>query len=271
MKLKFVILLTAAISIGVAQADDKAAFKDEKAKVSYSVGLNIGNAWKRQDIDLDLENVTKGIRDALAGQSLLSDAEVNKVLTAFQSELRAKQQEKRAALGAKNKAEAEAFLAENKSKPGVVTLPSGLQYKVLTEGTGPVPPPNASVVVHYRGTLLDGTEFDSSIARGQPAEMQTGRLIKGWKEALQMMKTGSKWQLFVPSELAYGENGSGTKIGPNAALIFDVELISFKPPVAPEPVTSDIIKVPSAEELKKGAQIEVIKAEDLKKQLNNQK
>lgn len=155
----------------------------------------------------------------------------------------------------------------------MITLPSGLQYKVLTAGDGPRPTTNDTVVTHYRGTLLDGTEFDSSIARGQPATFGVTKVIKGWTEALQLMPVGSKWQLFIPSELAYGATGSGQKIGPNATLTFDIELLEIKPPAAPNAtavaapaaVTSDIIKVPSKAELEKGAKIEVIKKEDVER------
>ncbi|MCW5557457.1 MAG: FKBP-type peptidyl-prolyl cis-trans isomerase, partial [Verrucomicrobiae bacterium] len=169
------------------------------------------------------------------------------------------------------------FLAENKEKEGVITLPSGLQYKVITTGTGPKPTTNDTVVVNYRGTLLDGLEFDSSSSHGQPGIFGVTRVIPGWTEALQLMPVGSKWQLFVPSELGYRASGSPPKIGPNAVLTFEIELLEIKPPapVAAKPVpvtpsataavTSDIIKVPSKAELEKGAKIEVIKKEDVEK------
>jgi len=252
----------------LARPQDAPELKETKQKVSYSMGANIGNSWKRQDIEVDLEAVIRGLRDALDGKPLaLSDQEMRKVMTAFQTEMRTKQMEKRRVVGDKNKQEGEAFLAENKKKEGVITLPSGLQYKVLNAGTGPKPTTADTVVAHYRGTLIDGTEFDSSYKRGEPTSFGVTGVIKGWTEALQLMNTGSKWQLFIPSALAYGENGAGPQIGANATLIFEVELVAIKPPAkAAEPVTSDIIKVPSAEELKKGAKIEVIKKEDLDKQ-----
>lgn len=276
MKLKLLSLITLASVLSLAQAQDNKsdAFKDAKEKTSYSVGVNIGNAWKRQEIDLHLDSVLKGIRDALAGQAQLTEQEVGEVLRAFQAELRVKQEEKRKVEGEKNKADGAKFLSDNKTKPGVVTLPSGLQYKVIRDGDGPVPPTNATVTVHYRGTLLDGTEFDSSYGRKQPAEFNVNEVIKGWTEALQRMKTGSKWQLFIPADLAYGERGFGAKISPHATLTFEVELLGFKPPLPatpPEPVTSDIIKVPSAEELKKGAKIEIIKPDQIKKELEKPK
>ncbi len=146
----------------------------------------------------------------------------------MQNEVRKQQQEKMQEAGAANKTEGEAFLAANKSKDGVVTLPSGLQYKILTAGTGPKPTASDSVVCNYRGTLINGTEFDSSYKRGQPATFGVGQVIKGWTEALQLMPVGSKWQLFIPSSLAYGERGAGAEIGPNATLIFEVELLSIQ-------------------------------------------
>jgi FKBP-type peptidyl-prolyl cis-trans isomerase FklB len=183
-------------------------------------------------------------------------------------ELRQKAEEKRKAEAGKNKNEGEAFLAANKAKEGVISLPSGLQYKVITNGTGPKPSTNDTVSVHYRGTLIDGTEFDSSLGKPQPASFRVTGVIRGWTEALQLMPVGSKWQLTIPSELAYQERGSPPKIGPNAVLQFEVELIGIKEAAQPAPqpvVTSDIIKVPSKAELEKGAKIEVIKPEQLEK------
>ncbi|PYI81830.1 MAG: peptidylprolyl isomerase [Verrucomicrobia bacterium] len=265
-------------------AQNTGVLPDQKQKVSYSMGVNIGTAWKRQDVEVDLDTVVRGIKDAMGGnKTLLTEEEMRTVMTAFQTELRTKQQEKRTQLAEKNKAEGEVFLAANKTKPGVITLPSGLQYKILKEGTGPKPGTNDEVTVNYRGMLIGGTEFDSSEKAGKPATFRVTGVIKGWTEAVQLMNAGSKWQLFIPSELAYAQFGRGLQIGPNAALIFDIELLSFKsrpPPAAaaqpglpatspngpPTPVvSSDIIKVPSAEEFKKGAKIEVIKAEDLEK------
>jgi len=187
-------------------------------------------------------------------------------LQQFQQELAAKQQEKRRVLGEKNKVEGAKFLAENKTKPGVKELPNGLQYKVLTEGSGASPTLSDIIEVNYRGTLIDGTEFDASPA-GQPLSHPLNQLIRGWQEAVTRMKTGAKWQLFIPADLAYGEFGSGPKIGPHATLVFEMELLGFKAPApaAASPLTSDIIKVPSAEEMKKGAKIETIKAEDVEK------
>jgi len=265
MKLRLIsawVILTGLATI-FAQAEDKTVLKDQKQKVSYSYGVNYGNYLKRQSADLDLDVFLKGIKDALGGgTTLLDEKEIRDTITAYSKELRAKQEEKNKILGEKNKKEGEAFLTENAKKPGVITTPSGLQYKVLADGTGPSPKSNEVVTVNYRGTLIDGTEFDSSYKTGQPFTRSVMGFVKGWTEALQMMKVGSKWQLFVPSNLAYGDRPGGRDIGPNAVLIFEMELLGIKPPTPPpgaQPVTSDIIKVPSAEDLKKGAKIEVIK------------
>jgi FKBP-type peptidyl-prolyl cis-trans isomerase len=203
----------------------------------------------------------------------LTDAEMREVFQNLNQQMRAKAEEKRKAEAETNKKAGAEFLAANKTKPGVITLPSGLQYKVLTEGKGDSPKADDTVTVNYRGTLIDGTEFDSSYSRNQPANFQANHVIKGWTEALQLMKPGSKWQLFIPSELAYGDM-SRPKIPAGSTLIFEVELLSFKKPEAPaasQPLTSDIIKVPSAEELKKGAKIETIKPEDIEKEKAKEK
>lgn len=243
-----------------------------REKTSYAIGMYYGAGLKRQGIelnDINSDELVRALKASLTGETLtLSEPEMRETLNKFQQELNGRQQEKRRVAGEKNKAEGPKFLEENKSKPGVVVLPSGLQYKVLTDGSGDSPKTEDIVSVNYRGTLIDGTEFDSSYKRGQPAKYRVTGVIPGWTEALQKMKPGSKWQLFVPSNLAYGENGN-QNIAPNATLLFDLELISVEapPPPAPPaaPLTSDIIKVPSLEEMKKGAKIETIKAEDVEK------
>lgn len=241
-------------------------FKDDREKVSYAIGMFYGNNWKRQDIEVDYDSLVRGLKDAASGGAkLLTEEEIRETLTKFQQGLAAKQQEKQRQLGEKNKKEAEAFLAENKGKPGVVTLPSGLQYKILAEGSGDSPKPEDTVAVNYRGTLIDGTEFDSSVKSGGPASFRVNGVVRGWTEALTLMKPGAKWQLFIPSDLAYGEHGRPPQIGPSSALVFDVELVSVQAAPPRAPLTSDIIKVPSLEEMKKGAKIETIKAEDLEK------
>ncbi len=274
----FTLVLAVLFATEVARAEDKHVLKDKKEKTSYSMGYNIGNAWKRQGIepqDVDVDVLVSAIKDVMAGKdSLITDQENRELLSAFQTDLRNRREEKRKVQGEKNKVEGQEFLTQNKSKPGVQTLPDGLQYKVLTPGNGPKPTTNDTVTVNYRGTLIDGTEFDSSYKRGQPATFKVTGVIKGWTEALQLMPVGAKWQLFIPADLAYGERGSGANIAPNATLIFEVELISIqaasdKPAVTvtpQQPVTSDIIKVPSAEELKKGAKIEIIKPEQLEQE-----
>jgi FKBP-type peptidyl-prolyl cis-trans isomerase FklB len=248
-------------------ADDQQVLKEDKQKISYSIGVSIGSNWKRQGVEVDLDALNKGIKDGLGGgATLLTEQEIRNTLTSYQQKLQAAQEGQRKQLAEKNKQEGEAFLAANKEKKGVVTLTNGLQYKIITEGAGETPKANDTVVVNYRGTLIDGTEFDNSAKRNEPATFPVRGVIKGWTEALQLMKAGSKWQLFIPSELAYGQVGRPPAIGPNATLLFDLELLSIKPPPPPPaPLTSDIIKVPSLEEMKKGAKIETIKAEDLEK------
>jgi FKBP-type peptidyl-prolyl cis-trans isomerase FklB len=202
--------------------------KTEKEKFSYALGMNIGTGMKRQSVAVDPAILARGLKDSLAGgKTLMTEDEARATLKQMQDEMRQKQQAKMQEEGAANKKVGDAFLAANKSKEGVVTLPSGLQYKILKEGTGPKPASSDSVVCNYKGTLIDGKEFDSSYKRGQPATFPVTGVIKGWTEALQLMPVGSKWQLFVPSDLAYGERGAGADIGPGATLIFEVELMSI--------------------------------------------
>ena len=189
----------------------------------------MGESLHKQSVPVDPAIFARGLKDGLAGgKTQLSDDEAQAAIMQVQNEMRQKQQEKMQAEGAANKKEGEDFLAANKSKEGVVTLPSGLQYKILTEGTGPKPTASDTVVCNYRGTLINGTEFDSSYKRGQPATFPVGGVIKGWTEALQLMPVGSKWQLFIPSDLAYGERGPSPEIGPDSTLIFEVELMSIE-------------------------------------------
>jgi FKBP-type peptidyl-prolyl cis-trans isomerase FklB len=207
--------------------------KTQKEKASYAIGMNIGKSMHRDGVDIDSSILLRGLKDGMSGaKPLITDDEAKAALTALQADLRKRQEEKLQVEIETNKKAGEAFLAENKTKDGVVTLPSGLQYKILTEGTGPKPAATDTVVCNYKGALLDNTEFDNSYKRGQPATFPlNGNLINGWKEALQLMPVGSKWQLVVPSELAYGPRGGpqGSGIGPNATLVFEVELISIKP------------------------------------------
>jgi len=201
----------------------------KKDKQSYAIGMNVGHSLKAQPIELDPAIVAEGLRDTLSGaKPLLTEDEVKAILTELQGELRTKQEAKMQEMSGVNKKEGDAFLAANKSKEGVVALPSGLQYKILTKGTGPKPSAGDTVVCNYRGTLVNGKEFDSSYKRGQPATFPVSGVIKGWTEALQLMPVGSKWELYVPADLAYGDRGAGPDIGPGATLIFDVELISIQ-------------------------------------------
>ena len=209
-------------------AAEETTLKTPKEKLSYIIGVQIGNDLKSQSMDVDPALVNKGLQDSMSGNKLLiGDQEAKDVIAAFQKERATKMAEEKKKLGEKNKEEGAAFLAENKKKEGVKTLPSGLQYKVIKEGTGKTPKASDTTVVQYKGTLVNGTEFDSSYKRGEPATFPVSGVIKGWTEALQLMKEGSTWQIVVPAELAYGEQGAGP-IGPNAVLIFEVELISIK-------------------------------------------
>ena len=225
------------VAVTLPAADPAPALKDQKDKVSYSIGMDIGRNIKRQNLDISVEALAAGIRDVMGdGKPALTDDEAREVMNAFRTEMQSKQQSMAKEQGDKNKKEGEAFLTENAKKEGIkaltVKLPNGtnavLQYKVLTAGTGPKPTTNDTVITHYRGTLIDGTEFDSSYKRGEPATFPVTGVIKGWTEALLQMPVGSKWQLFIPSDLAYGERGAGRQIGPNATLIFDIELIGIQ-------------------------------------------
>ena len=199
----------------------------QRDKVSYALGMNMAKNLQRQSVDVDPEVMSRALKDVLGGnKTLLTEDEAKATLIALQNDMRAAQQEKAEQLAVANKKEGEDFLAANKSKEGVVALPSGLQYKILKQGTGPKPSASDSVVCNYRGTLISGTEFDSSYKRGQPATFPVNGVIKGWTEALQLMPVGSKWELFIPPDLAYGDHGAGPDIGPAATLIFEVELLS---------------------------------------------
>ena len=268
-------LLTIALSLTVvapAFADGTNALVDVKSRASYALGMVVAhNYFQAQGVDLDTETFVRGLKDALSGgPTLLTQQEMQDTLNDYRKVVSARQEKIREEAGVKNKAEGEAFLAKNKDEPGVITMTNGLQYKVITDGTGPIPNATDVVTVNYRGTFVDGKEFDSSARTGHPAQFMVGGVIPGWTAALTHMKVGSKWQLFIPYQLAYGEHGHPPMINPNAALIFDVELLSIQPPAQPTmnsaphpPITSDIIKVPSIEEMKKGAKIETIKAQDV--------
>jgi FKBP-type peptidyl-prolyl cis-trans isomerase FklB len=229
MLFRLVAVLGIMLLAGSARGADSTVLKTQKDKVSYSIGLNIGSDFKQRAIEVDPDLLARGIKDAMSdAKPLLTEEEIQSVMTAFEQELKAKAIAHNKELGDKNMKEGEAYLAENKKKEGVVTLPSGLQYKVITAGTGKKPKATDTVTTQYRGTLIDGTEFDSSYKRGQPATFPVSGVISGWTEALQLMPVGSKWQLFIPSSLAYGPRGAGQMIGPNSTLVFEVELLSIQ-------------------------------------------
>ncbi len=263
---KFIVVATVGLGFSAAvMAEGTSQLSDEKSRVSYAIGMMLGNNFlNRQGLttnEVDVEIVAQGMKAVQTGREpLLTSEQAQETLKAFQQEFHAKQQARQAELGAKNRTAGNAFLAANQTKPGVQTLPDGLQYQILTPGTGAQPKASDTVTVNYRGTLIDGTEFDNSYKRGQPASFPVGGVIRGWTEALQKMSVGAKWKLFIPSELAYGEHGR-PGIPPNATLIFEVELLDVKaatPPPVTAPLTSDIIKV-------QGTNVEVIKSADAAK------
>jgi FKBP-type peptidyl-prolyl cis-trans isomerase FklB len=225
-------LVVASLVIGLlgcqGAKDKKLTLETQKQKVSYSIGMDIGNNFKQSEIDIDLNALLQGVKDALSDSTpMLTEQQREEAMRQFQQEMVAKRNEKARKAGEENKLEGETFLAENAKKEGVITLPSGLQYKILKQGDGKKPKLTDQVTTNYRGTLIDGTEFDSSYKRGEPTSFPVNGVIAGWTEALQLMPVGSKWQLFIPSNLAYGERGAGGSIGPNATLIFEIELLSI--------------------------------------------
>ncbi len=228
MKLRWLVVLSVGALFQTVDGAEKTELKDQKDKVSYSIGINLGTSFKKQSVDISPEILLMGLKDALSGgKLLLTEEQAAEVMQKFQTEMMTKQAEMKKASTEKNKKAGETFLAENKKKEGVKALPSGLQYKVMKGGTGKTPKATDTVTTQYRGTLIDGTEFDSSYKHGQPMTFPVSGVIKGWTEALQLMKEGDKWQLFIPSNLAYGEGGTPS-IGPNSTLIFEIELISIK-------------------------------------------
>jgi FKBP-type peptidyl-prolyl cis-trans isomerase len=227
---RLTVVIIALTFVTAVSAEEKSALKDPKDKVSYSIGLDIGSTLKKQNIDVNADALVAGLKDALTGaKPQLTEEQIKETMTTFSNELKNKQQAATQEAAQKNTVEGEKFLAENKTKPGVKTTASGLQYKVMKEGSGPSPKETDTVVTNYRGTLINGTEFDSSYKRNEPVTFPVNGVIKGWTEALQLMKKGAKYQLFVPAGLAYGPRGAGQDIGPNATLIFEVELVDIKP------------------------------------------
>jgi FKBP-type peptidyl-prolyl cis-trans isomerase len=227
MRQRWVILLGILLLASMANAQESTILKDRKDRISYSIGADIGKGLKNLPVGVNLDLVFKGIKDMLSEtRPLMTEQEVRETMTVFQKEMAAWQQNRLKATAEKNKKEGEVYLSENQKREGVVTLPSGLQYKVLKPGEGKTPTETDTVTVNYRGMLINGTEFDSSYRRGQPAAFPVKGVIAWWTEALKLMQEGAKWQLFIPPSLAYGERGSGSQIGPNATLIFEVELVS---------------------------------------------
>ncbi len=231
--MKYVLITAAglalAITLSAADSNTTGPLKDQKDKVSYGYGMQIGSGLKRQGIDINPDLLAAGLKAALAGEkTLITEEEAREAMMAMQKEMQAKRMEKQKVEGEENKKKGDQFLADNKKKEGVKTTASGLQYQVVTMGKGPKPKADDTVSTHYRGTLIDGTEFDSSYKRGEPAKFPVNGVIKGWTEALQMMPVGSKWKLFIPGDLAYGPSGR-PGIPPNATLIFDIELLSIEP------------------------------------------
>lgn len=229
----FAVMIVFTYLVGCAPEEANSApevkLDNPKNRISYTIGVNIGQDFKSQQMDIEPDALLMGLKDTLAGKELqLTEDEMVQEIQNFQQEMQTKLMAEREEQAAKNKAEGEAFLAENAKQDEVIVTESGLQYKILEPGQGDSPGPADVATVHYRGTLLDGTQFDSSYDRGEPASFPVGGVIPGWTEALQLMKPGAKWQLFIPAELAYGERGAGQDIGPNATLLFDVELISVE-------------------------------------------
>src|ERR1700756_1566307 len=236
----FIVIVSASLLASPLFGQDKSPpLKDQKDKVSYSIGMQIGFNLGRQKVDINSDILSAGIKDALANKPQLTPDQVKDVMAQLEKDMEQKQKE----VGEKNKTEGTKFLEENKKKPGVKTTASGLQYKLIKEGTGAQPKATDMVTVSYRGTLIDGTEFDSSYKRGQPATFPVNGVIKGWTEALQLMKQGSKYQLFIPSNLAYGERSVSPDLAANSTLIFEVELLDAKP--APTPAPAAAAKAPS--------------------------
>lgn len=229
MKLKWIAVLGIVFLTAQVSAAQDSILKTDKDRESYAIGIDLARNLKRQAVVAQPEALAQGIRDELSGAKLLmSEEEIHQALTVFETEMKKRRAQTLNTLAAENKKAGEAFLAQNKTKKGVVTLPDGLQYKIIKEGTGKKPTEADTVQVSYRGTLINGMEFDNSYTRGQPAAFKVSGVIPGWTEALKLMPVGSKWELYIPANLAYGERGMGRLIGPNSTLIFEIELLAIK-------------------------------------------
>ncbi len=227
--LKWMMILAVLCPVSLVGAQETQVLKTEQDKVNYGIGVGMAKNLQRQGVEVDVDLVVRGLRDALSGKKLLmSDEELQTTMTKFETDFRQKQGQAAKAALEKNKKAGDVFLAENKKKPGVITLPSGLQYSVLKQGSGKIPKDTDTVECLSRGTLVDGTEFDATYRSGKPISLAVKDVIPGWKEALTLMPVGSKWQLVIPPELAYREQGWSNLIGPGATLVFEVELVAIK-------------------------------------------
>jgi FKBP-type peptidyl-prolyl cis-trans isomerase FklB len=229
--MKYVAVVTLSLALLACQGNtqQKVELKSQEDSLSYAIGMDIGKNLKTQSAKVDPAIMARGVKDILdSAKTMLSEDQAQGCLMSFSQRMMEKREAEMKVKGDQGKVEGENFLAANKTKEGVVTTASGLQYKIITKGTGPKPTATQTVRVHYRGTFIDGKEFDSSYKRGQPIEFPVNGVIKGWTEALQLMPVGSKWQLFIPSDIAYGDRGAGQAIPPNSTLIFDVELLGIK-------------------------------------------
>jgi FKBP-type peptidyl-prolyl cis-trans isomerase len=229
MTVMWLAILGVALLASRAGAEETAVLKTQKEKVSYGIGVDLAKTFRSQGIEVDLDLLVRGLKDGLSGGKLLiPEADLRTVLAEFRAELMQKRAQEMKLAAEENRKKGEAFLAENSTREGVMTMPSGLQYKILKLGSGRTPTEADTVEVNYRGTLINGTEFDSSYRTGKPATFKVAAVIPGWIEALKLMPVGSKWQLFIPPQLAYGERGAGSDIGPDETLVFEVELLAIK-------------------------------------------
>jgi FKBP-type peptidyl-prolyl cis-trans isomerase FklB len=229
LKSMVISILTACFLVSSVSYAETNKLITEKEKVSYSIGLSLGKNFSQQSLEIDLKTFAKGVDDAMKGtKPLLTDEEIRVVMSTLQQRMAAKKQEQETLVSGNNIEEGNLFLAENKKRKGVVSLPSGLQYEIIRPGTGPMPKADDTVETNYEGKLINGTVFDSSYKRGKPATFLVNGVIKGWTEALLLMKTGAKWKLYIPADLAYGSRSAGPVIGPGSTLIFDIELLEIK-------------------------------------------